>query len=177
MKFLKWLAIIVAALAALLVVGGLLLSSRFTVMRSIAIDAPPDKVYALVADPKAWNRWAIWNRRDPAMQIVYSGPPTGVGAKWAWQSKSQGAGEMTLTAAEPPRHVGFDLYFPDFGTTSRGDLRFEPQGAGTQVTWTMNGDMGANPLYHWMALMADTLIGKDFQAGLVGLKEVAEKQP
>jgi len=39
----------------------------------------------------------------------------------------------------------------------------------------MNGDMGANPLYHWFALGADGMVGKDFAEGLAGLKEVAEK--
>jgi uncharacterized protein YndB with AHSA1/START domain len=175
MKFLKWLGIVVIVLAAVLLIGGYLLPSTFTVARSVTIQAPPEKIYALVADPKGWKQWSVWNRRDPAMQIVYSGPPSGVGAKWEWKSKSQGDGAMTFTAAEPTRRVGFDLYFPDFGTTSQGDLRFVPQGNATEVTWTMNGDMGRNPLFHWMALMAGSMVGKDFDAGLAGLKEVAEK--
>jgi uncharacterized protein YndB with AHSA1/START domain len=109
------------------------------------------------------------------MQIEYGGPPAGMGAKWAWKSKSQGDGEMTFTAAEPAKRLAFDLYFPDFGTTSKGELRFEPADAGTRVTWTMNGDMGRNPLHHWFALGADRMVGKDFAEGLAGLKAVAEK--
>mgnify|MGYP006915320635 CR=1 FL=1 len=42
----------------------------------------------------------MWNQRDPAMKMDYSGPPTGVGAAWAWTSKSEGDGKMTFTAAE-----------------------------------------------------------------------------
>jgi hypothetical protein len=30
-------------------------------------------------------------------------------------------------------------------------------------------------LFHWMALVADGMVGKDFEAGLAGLKTVAEK--
>ena len=82
---------------------------------------------------------------------------------------------MTFTAAEPGRRVAYDLFFPDFGTTSSGDLTLVPEGGGTKVTWTMNGDMGANPLFRWFALNADSMVGKDFDAGLAGLKEVAEK--
>ena len=132
MKFLKWLAIVVLALAAVLLVGGYLLPSKFTVVRSTVINAPADKVYALVANPRGWTRWSAWNKRDPAMQIAYSGPPSGAGAKWDWKSKSQGDGAMTFTAAEPGRRVAFDLYFPDFGTTSKGELRFVPQAGSTQ---------------------------------------------
>ena len=35
-------------------------------------------------------------------------------------SKTEGDGKMTFTAAEPGKLVAFDLYFPDFGTTSKG---------------------------------------------------------
>jgi len=41
MKILKWLAYVLAGLGAIVVVGGLLLSSRFTVVRSTSIEAPP----------------------------------------------------------------------------------------------------------------------------------------
>lgn len=173
-----WLKRILGALlliVVLLVGIGALLSPKFTVSRSIDIAAPADKVYALVASPRQWTRWSVWNRRDPAMHIDYSGPDSGVGATWAWKSASQGEGRMSFTAAEPGRRVAYDLYFPDFGTTSTGDLSFVAQGAGTRVTWVMQGDMGRNPLYRWMALASDGMIGPDFEAGLKNLKDLAEK--
>jgi uncharacterized protein YndB with AHSA1/START domain len=86
LKIVKWLLIVVVALFALLYVGGWLLSPKFTVTRSVLVNAPPAKVYAFVVDPREWKKWAVWNRRDPAMQITYSGPPSGAGAGWAWQS-------------------------------------------------------------------------------------------
>jgi len=175
MKVLKWILIVVLALLAVLVIGGYLLSPKFTVSRSITINTPADKVYALVANPRGWKQWSVWNRRDPEMRIDYAGSESGTGARWSWHSKSQGDGTMTFTATEPARRVAFDLYFPDFGTTSTGELDFVPDGSSTRVTWTMNGDMGRNPLFRWMALGADRMIGKDFEAGLANLKAVAEK--
>ena len=118
MRWLKWILGLVLALAALLVGGGLLLSPQFEVSRSIRINAPADKVYALVASPRAWKEWSVWNRRDPAMQITYFGPESGTGAGWSWVSQSEGDGRMTLVQADPPRKVVFELYFPDFGSTS-----------------------------------------------------------
>jgi uncharacterized protein YndB with AHSA1/START domain len=175
-KIMKWLLWVVLALVAVLVIGGYVLSSRFTVSRSVVIQAPPDKVYPFVASPRQWTRWSVWNRRDPAMRIDYAGPDSGSGAQWAWHSKSQGDGSMTFTAAEPPRRVAYALFFKDFDTTSTGDVRLADAGAGaTRVTWTMNGDMGANPVFHWMALFADGMVGKDFEGGLANLKEVVEK--
>ncbi|HET7773305.1 MAG TPA: SRPBCC family protein [Burkholderiaceae bacterium] len=176
MKVIKWIVIVIVALAAILVGGGYLLSPKFTVTRSTIIQAPPEAVYALVAAPKEWKRWSVWTARDPAMAIEYSGPESGAGAKWSWKSKSQGDGTMSFTAAEAPKRVAYDLYFPDFGTTSTGELRFEPDGAGTKVTWVMNGDMGNNPLFRWIGLNADSMVGKDFESGLAGLKKVAESK-
>ena len=72
MKVLKWLLIVVLALAAILVVGGMLMSPRFTVSRGVVIDAPPEKIFPLLADPREWTRWTVWNQRDPAMAIAYT---------------------------------------------------------------------------------------------------------
>jgi uncharacterized protein YndB with AHSA1/START domain len=175
MKILKLLLGLVLLLALLLVAGGYLLSPKFVVTRSVVVNAPADRVYGLIASPRQWRAWSVWNLRDPAMQIEYSGPESGAGATWAWTSKSEGDGKMSFTAAEAPRRVAYALYFPDFGTTSLGELRLEGEGSGTRVTWVMNGDMGRNPLFRWFALNADSMVGKDFEAGLANLKAVAEK--
>ena len=46
------------------------------------------------------------------------------------------SGTSLATPAKPGRLLGYDLYFPDFGTTSKGALRFAPEGGGTRVTWS-----------------------------------------
>lgn len=175
MKFFKWAVGGVLGLVALLALGGLFLSGSFQVSRSTLVAAPAERIYPLVAEPRRWKDWSVWNQRDPAMAISYSGPPSGVGAVWEWKSKSEGDGRMTFTAAEPGRRAAFELFFPDFGTTSRGELLLTPEGSGTRVTWNMNGEMGRNPLMRWMGLMMDGMVGKDFEAGLANLKKLAEK--
>jgi uncharacterized protein YndB with AHSA1/START domain len=175
LKLLKWVVIVLVALVALLFGGGYALSPEFRVVRSTTVAATPEKVYALLADPREWKRWTVWNQRDPAMAITYSGPPAGVGAAWEWKSKTEGDGKMSFTAAEPGKRLGYDLFFPDFGTTSSGALELAAEGNGTKVTWTMNGNMGSNPLFRWIALFGDKMVGPDFEAGLANLKALAEK--
>jgi uncharacterized protein YndB with AHSA1/START domain len=175
MKVLKVLLIALVALLLLVGVGGMLLSPKYMVSRTVTIQAPADKIYALVADPRGWKAWSAWNQRDPAMAIEYSGPASGAGAVWAWKSKSQGDGRMTFTTAEPSKRLGYELYFPDFGTTSTGDFRLDANGGATQVTWSMDGDMGSNPVYRWMGVFMDKMVGPDFDAGLANLKALAEK--
>lgn len=175
MKALKLLLMAVVALALLIGVGGLLVSPKYTVTRTLAINAPADKIYALIADPRGWKQWSAWNQRDPAMAIEYSGAASGAGAVWAWKSKSQGDGRMTFTTAEAPKRLGYELYFPDFNSTSTGDFRLDANGGATQVTWSMDGDMGSNPVHRWMGLFMDKMVGPDFDAGLARLKALAEQ--
>jgi uncharacterized protein YndB with AHSA1/START domain len=173
----KWLmrAVLAVIVLTLLFVGiGFLLPSQFHVERSVVINAPAEKVYALISDPREWKRWTVWNRRDPAMRIEYAGPPSGVGARWAWQSKTEGNGEMEFTEAVPPNRLGYRLSFPEFGMHSKGLLRVVPDGAGVRVSWSNEGDMGTNPLNRWFGLMMDRLVGPDFEGGLVNLKRLAE---
>jgi uncharacterized protein YndB with AHSA1/START domain len=175
MKWLKRVILAIVAVIAVLLVVGLLLPSGFKVQRSLQIAAPPAKVYPLLAEPRQWKTWAIWNQRDPAMQIQYSGPESGTGATWSWQSKTEGNGIMEFTAATPNEGIKYSLSFPDFGMTSRGEMRLRPEGSGTRVTWTNEGDMGTNPVNRYFGLVMDSMVGPDFEAGLKNLKALAER--
>jgi uncharacterized protein YndB with AHSA1/START domain len=175
-KLLQTAFAVVALIGIALTLGSLLLSGDFKVTRSQLVAAPPERVYELVVDPRRWKEWSVWNRRDPAMQISYEGAASGVGAVWAWKSATEGDGRMSFTAAEPARRLAYDLYFPDFGTTSTGEITLAAEGSGTRVTWSMAGNMGSNPVFRWIALFADRMVGKDFDEGLAQLKQVAEQR-
>ena len=175
MKIVQWTLAFVG-IAALAIVGiGFFLPSKFEVARSVVIAAPADKVYDLVADPRLWAKWSVWNQRDPAMEIRYSGPLFGQGAKWSWKSKSEGSGAMEFTHVEPNRRVEYALSFADFGMKSAGAFQIDPSPAGTRVVWTNAGDVGTNPLKHYLAVAMDRMVGPDFEAGLANLKALAEK--
>jgi uncharacterized protein YndB with AHSA1/START domain len=171
----KWTTVIVVLVAIGLVGGGMMLSPAFTLTRSVHVNAPPEEVYAFVADPRDWKRWSVWSQRDPSMTITYSGPQSGTGAGWSWQSRIEGDGTMTVTSVEPGRRVAFELRIASLGARSKGEMRFTPEGDGTRVSWTIDGNMGTNPLYHWLAYFADPMMGPDFEGGLANLKAVAEK--
>ncbi len=175
MKFVQWALAIVGAIVLAFVVGGLFAPSTFLVSRSILIHAPAKKVYDLVVEPKQWAKWSEWNRRDPNMQITYKGPPFGMGAKWEWVSKTEGSGSMEFTRVEPDKSVEYSLSFPEYNMKSTGALRLETVGDGTMVAWTNQGDVGGNPIKHYLAMMMDHIVGPDFEAGLINLKAVAEK--
>jgi uncharacterized protein YndB with AHSA1/START domain len=175
MKILKKILIVLVALIVILCAIGFVLPGTYRVERTVEIKAPPEKVYALIIEPRLWPKWTVWNQRDPNMKVTYSGPESGVGAKWAWESKSEGTGNMEFVRADPPKTLEYKLFFPDFNSTSTGALTLTPSAGGTKVSWTNNGAMGMKPIGGYFALMMDGMVGPDFEAGLKNLKALAEK--
>lgn len=175
MKVLQWTLAVIGTIALAIVAVGFFLPSSFRVERAIVVNAPAPKIYDLVAEPRQWTRWSVWTQRDPAMDIAYSGPPFGQGARWSWKSESEGNGAMELVRVEPNRRIEYALSFPDFGMKSSGEFRFEPSGGATRVTWTNAGEVGSNPLKHYVAAAMDRMVGPDFEQGLANLKALAEK--
>ena len=141
--------------------------------RSTVIAAPPSTVQGLVADLHAWTKWSPWEGLDPDLKRNYDGPEKGVGARYGWAGKKSGEGSMVITAA-PADRVQLDLDFvKPFKANNKVVFRFEAEGNGTRVTWTMSG--ARNLLLAVMgALLFDRMIGKDFDKGLAKLKGVAE---
>ena len=175
MKILLRLALAAVLLVALLVGVGFVLPASYAVSRSLDFTSPPEKIWPLLDDPRAWARWTIWNKRDPAMKMRYAGPASGVGAEWAWASETEGNGRMRFVAAEAPHRLTYVLEFVDFdGGTNQGTLTLAPQAGGTRVTWAMQGEMGRNPISRWFGLFMDRLVGPDFDDGLARLRGLTD---
>jgi uncharacterized protein YndB with AHSA1/START domain len=175
MKYVQWSLVVIGSILLIVVIVGVLLPARFDVRRTVHVNAPPERVYDLVVDTRRWKDWSVWTRRDPDMRIAYAGPPFGMGAKWTWESKSEGKGSMEFTRVAPNRRVEYKLNFPDFNMVSTGALSMEPADNGTDVTWTLGGDTGSNPLKHYFSFVMDRMVGPDFEQGLANLKALAEK--
>lgn len=174
MALLKNVTIGFVVLVALFLVVGFLLPSEFRVERSIVIDAPPGKVYDHIVDLRKWKSWGVWFRRDPNMEVKYSGPQNAVGMTSSWVSESEGSGEMKLIALEPQKNLKYSLYFPEFEMGSTGEFVLKEMNGQTQVTWLDYGDVGSNPINHYFAAMMDSMIGPDFETGLSNLKVLVE---
>lgn len=171
-----WIRVLAGVMVTLVLVvcAGFFLPADYRAERSIHIAAPPDRVWALIEDPRQWSRWTAWNRRDPAMTMVYSGATAGVGAVWQWQSRSEGNGRMAFVGADAGRRLDYRLEFEGFDQPSFGSLALAPDGQGVKLTWSMHGTMDANPVDRWFGVLMDRMVGPDFEAGLNELKRLAE---
>ena len=114
--------------------------------------------------------------RDPDVKTTYSGPDSGVGSKLAWSSEHPqvGNGNQEIILSEPDQRVETALDFGEMGLAKAGFLLEENAGV-TTVTWTLDTDMGSNPVGRWMGLMMDRWVGADYELGLSNLKSLIEK--
>ena len=174
MGFLKKFIIGLIGAVALFVVVAFLLPREVEVSRQTQINAPPEKVFAYVNDLKKFNEWSPWSQGDPNMKQTYSGPPSGVGQKVAWDSTEFGAGTQEIVASEPNKLVRTALDFGDQGTANAA-FSLEPMDGGTRVTWGFKTDLGNNPIGRWMGLMFESWIGSDYEKGLASLKALTER--
>ncbi len=177
MKITKIFLLTLVALVAIAATVGFLSPSHVHVERSITIIAPRDVIHGQINDLKNWTKWSPWHRMDTAMQIEYNSIPTGAGAGYTWKSnhKKVGNGEMTITASTQDT-ISTAMNFMENGVATSNFI-FSASDSVTKVTWTMESDMGMNPIGRIFGLFMDKMIGPDFESGLANLKQVAESIP
>jgi len=172
---------IVAIVAAILIAGVLIAAATrpdtFRVQRAASIKAPPEKIFALINDFKAWATWSPWEKKDPAMKRTYGATTSGKGAAYAWEgNKDVGQGSMEITESSPPSKIAVRLDFlKPFEAHNIVEFTLEAKGDATSVTWAMRGDTPYFAKIIHVFINMDDMVGKDFEAGLANLKAVAEK--
>ncbi len=169
---------IVVVIAALLIFAATR-PNTFLVQRGISIKSPPEKVFALISDFHRWEDWSPWEKLDPALKRTYSGTTSGTGAIYAWDGNSKvGAGRMEIVEALPPNTIIIKLDFlKPFEGHNIAEFSIQGQGGSTYVSWVMHGPSPYISKLMGIFVSMDSMIGKDFETGLVNLKAIAEKQP
>jgi len=175
---LKKILIVVVVLIGALLAYAATRPDTFRVERVATIKAPPEKVFALINDLRRWESWSPWEKKDPAMRRSFGGDATsGRGAAYAWEGNSDvGQGRMEIAESVAPSRVRIRLDFvKPFEAHNIVDFTLEPKGEATNVTWAIHGPSPYISKLVGVFYNMDTMIGKDFEAGLASLKTVAEK--
>lgn len=111
------------------------------------------------------------------MQRTHSGAASGKGAAYAWKGNREvGAGRMEIRESTPPNRVSMQLDFIEpFEGHNTADFLLAAKGDSTDVTLRMTGPTPLVSKLMQVFVSMDTLIGKDFEAGLANLKALTEK--
>ncbi len=170
---------IILGLLAVIVIAGLVMPSRYTIVRKDTIAASPAAVHAFVGHLEKWPEWMPWEQDDPSVVTKLSDKTTGVGAAQSWTSSKAGDGEVEFTECDEDTGIAYDMTFimKDKRVPAKASIRYAPAGDGTEVTWSMQGDLASMmpPVIRGlMKPVMSGMIGKQFARGLAGLKEKVE---
>ena len=173
----KAIAIVVVILIAALLIYAATKPDTFRVQRSASIQAPPEKIFPLVNDLHNHAAWSPWEKKDPAMKRTHSGAASGKGAVYEWDgNKEIGKGRMEITESSPPSKVVMAMHFIEpFEAHNTAELTLEPKGDSTYVTWAIYGPQPYLAKLMHLFFNMDSMIGKEFEAGLSSLKAITEQ--
>ena len=171
---------ILLALLAVIVVFVIIVALQpadFRITRKAVIPAPPAAVFAQLNDFHKWDAWSPWAKLDPNAKNSFEGPESGVGSKFSWSGNHEvGEGSMKITASKPGESVVMDLVFTKpFAATNLTEFTMNPEGGGTEVTWSMSGKNNFMGKAVGLFMNCDRMVGTKFEEGFENLKRVVAK--
>jgi len=98
------------------------------------VAARPERVFDLYTDHLGWEKWA--GVKEVVLRQTGDPPPNGLGAIRVIRARGI-ALEEEVTAFDPPRRMEYRLVAGAPIRDHHGVVRFEPDGAGTRVTWSI----------------------------------------
>lgn len=174
-KILLVLVVLIILIAAGLAFAISRQPDEYRVSRTTSIAAPSERVHENVNNFTNWSGWSPWAKIDPNMTVTLTGPPAGVGARYAWKGNSEvGEGTMAITDSRPDA-IKIDLEFKEpFQSTAVTDFAFKNAGDKTDVTWTLAGKHNLMSKAMCLVVDMDKMMGPDLEKGLATLKSQSE---
>jgi uncharacterized protein YndB with AHSA1/START domain len=125
-------------------------------------EAPPEKVWEVYTDHERWSEWAGL----PGSRLVREGSPDRNG-RGAVRSFAGGVREEVVDF-HPPKRMTYRVIGSSFPLRDHfGEVDFEPDGAGTRITWRCRFD-SAVPGAGWLLERGITFV---FARALRGLEQ------
>ena len=179
MNWVRRIMLAVGLLLIVAIVAAYLLPRHVRVERTATIAARQATLFTAPNSFTHFNKWSPWFELDPQANNTYEGPGAGIGAKLSWGEtrRNWGRGVKSITASAPYATVAADVDFGQGGSPAKQVYALGADGAGTRVPWSMDVDLGMNPIGRYMGLGFDGMIGRDFDKGLALLKTFAEGLP
>lgn len=176
MRWLTYLGLTLALLIVIVLIVASFQPDQFRVERSTVINAPSETIFAILNNLHRGKEWSPYENKDPTMERHFEGPASGVGAVFAWKgNKDVGQGRMEIIDSRPPSYLKIQLDFIEpFPAHNIAEYSLTEEGEGTRVTWAIFGPMPYLSKVMCLFMDMDTMIGRDFEAGLASLKQLTE---
>jgi hypothetical protein len=179
-KILWALGVLVVLVIGAVVAAIVLAPTDYRVEREITINRPAPEIYAYARNLKNQNDWGPWFKKEPTMKQEFRGTDGEIGfvSHWTGDSEEVGEGEQEIKRLVPDQRIDTELRFlRPFEAKADAHMLLEPAGSShTKVRWGINGAMPRPFNAMGLFLDFDTLMGKDLDEGLSGLKSIMESR-
>jgi hypothetical protein len=182
-KALKWIAVAFGVVILLCCGTVLLLPKGWEAQASIVIDAPPEKIYPYVAQPRKWvmviDRYAQKQPDYEQTTFTYTFGDVREGPGAWWISESEGPAmkskvRIEYTKGGPAEGLWYDGMIESDEVNGHGSVLFEKVDGGTKVTWDDGGTVSLSMGGGLAAMAIGPMLEPFFQGTLQELKDVVE---
>jgi hypothetical protein len=171
-----------AIVVALFLLVALVLPSHRHLEKQVETNRKLTIVYDTLNSLRRFPDWNPLVLRDPKMQLQFSGPASGVGARMDYTSdKPQlGQGSWEITATEPRSSVTYAIVNPQRGHDKTSVFTLKPTGRGgrnVEITQSYDVDYGWDLLGRYAGLYVSRHVGDDMDLGLQRLTNMLAQVP
>ena len=167
--------------AVLFVVIGVFLPRKATVERSVELTNPIVQVFDTVNGYRKFANWSAFTVVDPRAKLKVSGPVSGEGAKFSWDSFEKGVGKGSIEIIEsvPSEKVVAKLTNFWRGENKRSSifLRTQPTTGATRLLWKVGLDCKWDLLCRYQGMYLNGRMGELMRTSLNKLATTMASYP
>ncbi len=176
MKALRITGYVLVGLLAIVFVVALAQPNHGHVDKSVVINAPASAIFPYLNDFKKAAEWSPWTKMDPEAKQTFEGAEAGVNAKMSWDGEKTGNGTQLITESVENERIKIALTFVGEEGTAWANFILTPEGKGTKVNWTYDGDNnGLSGKAKW--IIGGYITRTSYESGLKDLKQLIESAP
>jgi len=168
---------ILVCLIVLFIVLALVAPKKYEVNRNIEISCPTEEVFQYLKFLKNQDNWSPWKKKDPNMKQEFIGEDGTIGFISRWEgNKEVGVGEQEIKAIFENQRIDSELRFfkPWKSVCDAYFIVNKKEDYKTEVIWGFSGVNKIPNNIFMLFFNMDKAVGKDFEEGLINLKEVLE---
>lgn len=135
---------------------------RFRYERSGVIQAPAEAIFPYLSNLKLGMEWSPYEKKDPNMRRVFSGP-------------AEGVGQIEMLKMAPNQSIQFRLTMnKPVSADNLIEYALTPEGTGTRFSWAMSGHIPFLGKIINLLIDCEKMVTAEFDVGIQNLKGVVE---
>lgn len=142
---------------------------KMNIDRKVSINAPAEKVYAVLSNFNEWTPWSPWLLMEPEAEVTVAEDAR----SYEWNGSRVGSGNMKILEEKANAYIKYDLNFlTPWKSHAFTAFSLDEKEGKTDVTWTMDSSL---PFFmFFMKKMMEAYVGADYERGLDMLKVYVE---